>query len=343
MKKNLIYISTIIVLAVLIFFVVRYFVKNRNPLNVDVSDIELNLEIERFDLDLIDANNSWKAIESLQEKYGVFFEIYNKEIISIGGIENSSYLTYLSTFLNDYSVVEAHREVNRTYSDCSKLDIELTQGFKHLLFYYPDENIPRIVSFIAGFNHSVVLIDGFIAIGLDKYLGKECQLYDMLGIPQYAKDEMVPEQIPIDVFTAWAQDRYLYKSESDNLLSYMVYNGKILYFLDAMFPDFNQARKLKYTEEQLAYCCKFERDIWTNIIENKLLFDTDYFTIRKFVENAPNTYQFGPDSPPRIANWVGLQIVRNYIKNNNITLIELMEENDYQKILNSSQYNPKYK
>ncbi len=343
MKKILIYISSIIVLAVLLFFIVRYFAKNRNPLDIDVSDIELNLEIERFDVELIDVDNSWEAIEKLQEKYGEFFEIYNKEIISIGGIENASYLTYLNTFLNDYSVVEANREVKKIYSDCNKLNKELTQGFKHLLFYYPDEDIPRIVSFIAGFNHSVVLIDGFIAIGLDKYLGKECQLYDMLGIPQYAKAEMVPEQIPIDVLTAWAQDRYLYEPESDNLLSKMVYNGKILYFLDAMFPDFNQARKLKYTEEQFAYCSKFERDIWTNIIENKLLFDTDHFTIRKFVENAPNTYQFGPDSPPRVANWIGLQIVRSYVKNNEITLVELMEENDYQKVLNLSQYNPKYR
>ncbi|MDD4150439.1 MAG: hypothetical protein PHE33_10465, partial [Bacteroidales bacterium] len=229
MKKNLIYISAIIVLATLVFFIVRHYVKNRNPLDVDVSDIELNLELERFDRELLDVDNSWKAIESLQDRYGDFFEIYNNEIISIGGVDNSSYLIYLNTFLNDYSVVEANREVNKVYSDCSVLNSELTEGFKHLLFYYPDEEVPRIVSFIAGFNHSVVLIDGFIAIGLDKYLGKDCQLYDMLGIPQYAKDEMVPEQIPIDVLTAWAQDRYLFNPDADNLLSNMVYNGKILY------------------------------------------------------------------------------------------------------------------
>ncbi|MDD2636539.1 MAG: hypothetical protein PHW82_13690 [Bacteroidales bacterium] len=343
MKRIIIYISAIVVLAAIIIIILVVFFNNRNPLDVDVSDINLDVEIERFDLDLMEVNSLWENVEHLHDKYAAFFEVYNNEIISIGGIENSSYLTYLNTFLNDYSVVEANREVSKTFSDCSILNDELTEGFKHLLYYYPDEEIPRIVSFIAGFNHSVVLIDGFIGIGFDKYLGKECQLYDMLGIPQYAKDEMVPEQIPVDVFTAWAQDRYLYKPETDNLLSNMLYKGKILYFLDAMFPDFNQTRKLKYTEEQLAFCYKFERDIWTNIIENKLLFETDYFTIRKFVEKAPNTYHFGPDSPPRIANWIGLQIVRSYIENNSITLTELMKENDYQKILNLSQYNPKYK
>jgi hypothetical protein len=39
--------------------------------------------------------------------------------------------------------------------------------------------------------------------------------------------------------------------------------------------------------------------------------------------------------------WVGLQIVRSYMKNNDeVTLAELMNEKNPQKILNKSKYRP---
>lgn len=343
MKKNLIYITALVILAVAVFFVVRYFV-GRDPLDVDVSDIELTVEVERFDLELqnVPEGDPYKNIEKLNEKYSEFFEVYNYGIIGIGGVENSSYLTYLQTFLNDYSVTEATKTVGQLYKDMSKTNEELTGGFKHLLYYWPEVKIPRIVSFVAGFNHSVVVTGEFIGIGLDKYLGSDCELYNMLDIPEYSKMEMTRDQIAVDVITAWADDEYPFIPKNENLLEYMIYNGRRLYFLHAMFPDFEESRINKYTEDQLKFCKKFERDMWTAIIENKLLFVTDYFTIRKFVESAPFTAQFGPDSPPRTANWIGLQIVKSYVQNNNITLPELMDETDYQKILNLSGYDPDY-
>ncbi|HOZ30891.1 MAG TPA: hypothetical protein PLL66_08235 [Bacteroidales bacterium] len=343
-KKNLIYVVIITLLVVIGVFVIRHFV-NRNPLDVDVSDIDIEVRVERFDkeLDAVLDGDPYKKINKLSEKYTDFFEIYNYDIISIGGTENQSYLTYLQTFLSDYSVTEATKEVNRVFTDMSSIDDELTEGFKHLVYYYPKLKVPRIVSFIAGFNHSVIVTENFIGIGLDKYLGSDCELYNLLDIPDFARTEMVKEQIPIDVMSAYYEAQYPFMPKSENLLEYIIYNGRKLYFLDAMYPDFDEARKNKYTEKQLGFCKQYEREMWTNIIEEKLLFVTDYLTIRKFVENAPFTYQFGPDSPPRAANWLGLQIVKSYMKNNNVSVPELMEETDYQKILNLSGYDPKYK
>jgi len=343
-KRNLIYVVIITLLVVICVFVFRHFY-NKNPLDVNVSGIELDIKVERFDKELqkVFEGNSYDNVNSLSKKYKDFFEVYNYDVISIGGPENLSYLTYLQTFLNDYSVVEATKQVNKIYSDMSNIDSELTDGFKHLKYYYPEVNVPRIVSFIAGFNHSIIVTENFIGIGLDKYLGSDCELYDMLDIPEYARAEMVKEQISVDVMCAYYESQYPFTPKSENLVEYMIYNGRKLYFLDAMFPGFDEARKNKYTQKQLDFCKEFERDMWTNIIEEKLLFVTDYLTIRKFVENAPFTYQFGPDSPPRAINWLGWQIVKSYIKNNSVSIPELMDETDYQKILNLSGYDPKYR
>jgi uncharacterized protein YxeA len=134
MKKNLIYIIGILVLAVITFFVIRHFM-NKESLDVDVSKINISVKLERFDLELRKEDKTYADIENLYEKYGEFFEVYNYEIIGIGGIENSSYLTYLNTFLNDYAVIEASDEVEIDFDNCDVLNTELTDGFKHLKYY----------------------------------------------------------------------------------------------------------------------------------------------------------------------------------------------------------------
>ncbi|MDR2011134.1 MAG: hypothetical protein LBQ22_11715 [Bacteroidales bacterium] len=343
MKKRIVYIIIgILLIAGVIFFLSS--VLKKDPLIVDISDINLKVEVERFDKEFenILYGDSYKKIQDITMEYQDFFDIYNKHIIGIGSVNNASYLVYLNTFFNDYSVVEASKEVDKVFSDMRSINEDLTYSFRHIKYYYPEFEVPRIVSFIAGFNQSIVTMDGFIGIGLDKYFGEECSLYEMLDIPQYTRFEMTPEQITVDLVTALAKDRYTYEPESENLLNAMIYNGKILYFLDAIMPEFKEARKNKYTQDQLDFCYYYEKEMWTNLIENKLLFSSDYFTIRKFTENAPYTTQFGINSPPRAANWLGLQIVRSYMKHNNgVSLLDLMEDNNYQRILNLSQYSPK--
>ncbi|NLB85997.1 MAG: hypothetical protein GX793_02930 [Bacteroidales bacterium] len=343
MKKKyyILIIVSIILLGFLLFYI---FCKKKKEFEVDISKINLNIEIERFDKDFenIPKGDFYSQVEFMENRYEEFFEIYNYDIIAIVGSDNSAYLSYVNTFLNDFSVVQARKHVDKEFANMDDITEDLTYGFKHLLYYYPNAYIPRIVSFIAGFNQSVVLTDNYIGIGLDKYLGKDCELYDMLEIPEFSKIEMSREQIALDVLAAWVEAEYPFYSDSENLLDNMIYNGRKLYFLYSMFPNFEPERINKYTKEQMDFCEKFEREMWTSIIENKLLFSSDALTIKKFVGSAPFTYQFGQDSPPRTGNWLGFRIVHSYMKNNDIELDELMEELDFQKILNLSKYNPKY-
>ena len=55
---------------------------NSNQLDVDVSDIQANIEVERFDQELYKCsdNISYSVVGELAEKYPLFFEIYNMHI-----------------------------------------------------------------------------------------------------------------------------------------------------------------------------------------------------------------------------------------------------------------------
>ena len=316
---------------------------NRNPLNVDVSDIDANVQVERFDREFYSCSDdvSFSTVGQLAEKYPFFFDMYNMHIISCGTYSDKSYYECLRVFFSDYSVVEAYNAVNKEFANCDDVQKTLNDGFRHLLYYYPDMELPRVVTFVAGFNQSVVLMDGYVGIGLEKYLGEKCPLYDMLQIPDFAKREMQRKRIPVDVMTEWFHDMHPYAPETDNLVTRMIYNGMAMYFVEAMFPDMPETDRLTYTDEELDYCRHFERDMWTSLIENNYLFTTDMFTIKKFTENAPFTAPFGQECPARVANWTGLQIVKSYVENNKVSFTELMEETDYQKVLNLSEYNPR--
>ena len=59
------------------------------------------------------------------------------------------------------------------------------------------------------------------------------------------------------------------------------------------------------------------------------------------MNDGPFTAEITQDSPGRLGLWVGWRIVESYMRNNKgVTLHELINENDAQKILEQSFYKP---
>jgi hypothetical protein len=150
-------------------------------------------------------------------------------------------------------------------------------------------------------------------------------------------------KIPTDVLYSWAVSEFEFDESTNNLIANMIYHGKILYFLDAMFPEEPDYLKIGYQPEKLEWCIKNEAGMWTYLVEHQLLFNTDRMNMVRFIGAAPFTAPFTNESPGRTGIWLGWQIVKKYMKKNSGTTLQaLMLENDYQKILNESGYSPEY-
>ena len=67
------------------------------------------------------------------------------------------------------------------------------------------------------------------------------------------------------------------------------------------------------------------------------------YLIDNFISLAPFS-QFGlpadRDSPGGVGLWLGVQIWDAYMENNSISLLEVLNETDYMKVLNNSGYKP---
>lgn len=151
---------------------------------------------------------------------------------------------------------------------------------------------------------------------------------------------MIKENIACDCMRAWAMMEFPNKDSIENLLNTMIYNGKVLYFAKAMMPEKSDTVIIRYTKNELAYCVKSEKEMYAFMVENDLLFSTKYKDIMRFTKDGPFTAGF-KNSPARVGNWIGWQIVKKYIElNPQVSLKGLMETNDHQGIFIASKYNP---
>ena len=313
----------------------------RNPLKVDVSDVVIDFKFKNYENDLFaGANNLEQAIPQLEKEYGNFFELYNYHMIGIGGPGDETFYPQLKSFVTDTLIVNLKKQVDQTI-DKPQLKHDFEQAFKYYHHYFPEKVIPTVYTCVSGFNQSVVLADSLIGISLDKYLGADSNYYPRLGLPVYKIRNMNPKKIVPDAMYFWAMTEYPINPSASKVIENMIYQGSLYYFVDAMMPEVNDTLKIGYTARQLEFCKNSEAAMWAYMAEQNLLFSTKRMDIKRYVDDGPYTSSFTTESPGRVGAWLGWQIVCAYMKKNpEVTLKQLMEEQEYLLILNQSGYHP---
>ena len=315
----------------------------RTGLDVNVSGIEAEVKVERFDRALFGMSTDTleQAIGWFYESYGDFFDVFNVHVINIGPASSRRYSSYLSMFINDPVNREVYAYTNEVFQSMEGVNEHLSDGFRHYLYYYPDSLLPRVIGYVSRFNQGLLTVGHFIGVGLDQYLGSDCEYYAQMGTPLYLSRKKVPQRIPVDAMYAWATQLFPFNDSVDNVLTRMIHQGLLTYFLEAMYPGMDDALRLGFTDEQLTWCQRNEKQMWTHLVEEKLLFSTDPLVIRKLIEDAPTTSYYTRESPGRAAVWQGLQIVRAFVSRQpGLSFPEVMAQRDYQEILRLSRYHP---
>ena len=102
------------------------------------------------------------------------------------------------------------------------------------------------------------------------------------------------------------------------------------------------AQKINYSEDQLAWSKNNEEQIWRNFIEQEYLYSTDNKLGQRFLDPAPFS-KFGleldNDSPGRIGRFIGWQIVRAFMDKNDVSLQQMMEL-PAEELFKKSNYKP---
>lgn len=316
---------------------------SRNPLKIDISGIQEEVRIIRFEQELIKwgTHPGWEELTALRDEHPDFTDLFTDLIIRIGMLDNEEAVNGIHAFLTDTMIQSVYRLTEEQFEDFRKIEDDLVKAFKHYRYYYPERPLPDIYTCISGFNESAFVAEGFIGISLDKYLGSQTAYYTMLGIPRYKQRKMVPEMIPADVVYVWAMGEFNPGNKTVTVLDHIIHEGKLLYFMEAMMPEAPDSIITGFTAAQVEWCRNNEPQMWTFLIEKELLYSTKQMDIVRYINDGPQTSGFPQESPGRTGAWIGWQIIRKYMKRNpEVTLNQLMENTNYQEILNSSAYLP---
>jgi len=238
---------------------------------------------------------------------------------------------------------EIQIETNKAFKDLNKEKLEIESLFQHLKYYLPEFNIPRVITVASDvdYRRKVVITDSIVLLPLANYLGKDHFFYE--GIQNYIKQDLTPELMVVDMANEYAE-KNVYQPKRKSLIEEMVYFGKKLYFLDKVIPFKTEAQRISYTEDQLVWAKANEEQIWRYFIEKELLYSTDSKLPSRFINPGPFSKfykaEIDAESPDKLGQYIGWQIVKSYMKNNDTSFEDLLTKTA-EDIFNASKYKPR--
>ena len=282
----------------------------------------------------IDTADFAEGLKSIKDDYMVFLG---------GDLDNADAVAYLKAFAVDTFCIRLNDLVEKRFSDDRALKKEIKSVYQRMNYYYPGIMIPETYFYVSGVDYeipAVMIQPDAVLISLDYYLGNEDGIYDYIGMPRYRSLRCQPSYITRDLAQAFYDNMYARRAAKKDVLSEMINVGKQLYFIEAMNPTLPDSVLFGYSSQQAQWAQQYEADVWAAIVGNNMLYANDMMAFRNFFGDAPFTQAFSRESAPRLGEYIGLQIIRSYMTHNDVTLQELMKNNDLQQIFQDSQYKP---
>ena len=254
----------------------------------------------------------------------------------------------IAEFLGNKAYHSIYETIEKKYANgMADEEQALNLAFTRFHHFFPQKELPRrvIAQFSAFYGNVAVNDANDYGISLEYYLGADFEDYKWVdGINDYMRPNLRREKIVPDLVLGWL---YLSFPEtnagSNHLLDEMIYQGKLMYAAQAILPKDTPASLIMgYTTQQWSWCVENEKQMWNYIKENRHLYTTNRLNISKYINPAPYTAFFPQESPGKTGIWIGWRIVCQYMKNNpDVSMEQLMETTDSQKLLEDSGYNPK--
>jgi gliding motility-associated lipoprotein GldB len=310
----------------ILFFIISA-CSSTNAVEEEIAKIPVDITLDRFDQKFFNASK--EDFYQLKQDYPYLFpEQYPDSI--------------WQKRQRDSLQVLLQGEISKVYPSLAPFEKQLKPLFQHIKYYFPRLKDPKVILLTnnVDYQNKTVYADSLVLISLDTFLGANNPLYE--GIPQYIVRDMdiaylgahLSDEFAISVVPAPA-DR--------TLLAQMIYYGKRFYIKDILLPDTADEIKISYTEKEMNWVKENERFIWQYFIENELLYKTQSSYLLRFIEPAPFSkfyLEIDNESPGKIGQWLGWQIVRAFVSKNPDKTPEQILATPAQELFTKANYKP---
>lgn len=293
----------------------------------EIAQVDVNFEIYRFDREFAQANP--EDLPELKDKYPFLFPEQYPDSVWVA-------------MMQDSIQQEIEIEVQKAFPNLEEEKDELHRLFQHIKYYFPEFEEPDVITLTSevDYKNKVIAADDKLLISLDTYLGEEHHFY--MGLQTYLKKNFRREQIAPDAAQAYAE-KFVPRPENRTFLAHLVYYGKIQYLKQVFVPFKKDWEIIGYTEEELQWAKANEEQIWRYFIENQIIYDTDSQLYTRFLYPGPFSkfyLELDNESPDRLGQFIGLQMLRQYMERNQVSPQEMLEKTA-EEIFKNSNYKPK--
>lgn len=311
----------------------------------NVSGIQVELNEQRFDKIFfsLDTNHIEASLDNLQKRYPVFVNDYLYNLLAVPPNKDSA-LEKIKLFIHDYTPV--FDSVALKYPTFYKTTADVKHALQFVKYYFPNYQTPKnLITFIGPLEgYSNVLTASGFAVGLQLYLGKNYPAYNTDYIadvyPQYQSRRFEADYIPVDCIKNIITDIYPPKNNNQPLIYQMIEAGKRLYLLDQFLPETADSLKTGYTQKQLDGCYGHEALIWNYFVQNDLLYITDPGQTKDYMADGPKTEALGEESPGFVGQFVGWQIVKKWMQQDDKRTLPQLLQTPAKQIYEEAKYKP---
>jgi gliding motility-associated lipoprotein GldB len=294
----------------------------------EISNIDMNVVVKRFDKDFFHTDSS--SFDVLKKKYPYFIPRNGANVDSLWTIKKRDTLEQ-----------ELLEESIKVFPDFEEQTAELNLLFQHIKYNLPEFETPEVVTStsMVSYRDKILLQNNILLIAVDTYLGQDHKFY--AGIPRYISANLRKEQLVSDVAEVYAK-QFVQGGNQRSFINQMVYFGKQLYLKDVFMPFKSEASRIGYSDLELEWSKANESEIWSYFVEKDLLFSTETALSGRFIAPAPFSkfyLELDSESPGMLGRYIGWQIVRSFMKKNDVSLRELITM-DGKELFEKSKYKP---
>ncbi len=318
---------------------------SRNPLKVDVSKVDFQVEILRVD-QIFKAQNDLQSVAKVNNELSLkseeLYPYYTAEMLQVGAPNQDSTPVFLMRFISDSIMKIVQQGIDTEFGDFSSYENGIVEMFKHLKYHIPNAIMPeKIMTYNSTFTNGVLSTSNAIGLGLEMYLGGDNEIVQQIPFPEYFKKKMDVDFLLADISESWLTANVIEDQSDESFLSNLIYYGKLYYLIKSMLPDSEDHKILRYTADEEKWAEENEYDVWQHIVEQNWVYSSEMKLQMRYFRPAPTTVGI-EGSPAKLGQFIGWKIVNAYMENYpEVTVKELVAERNFTKILKSYKPNRK--
>ncbi|MEX1190890.1 MAG: hypothetical protein WEA99_02885 [Brumimicrobium sp.] len=308
---------------------------SENRLDVNIESIKVNIEHVNVDslyrdANLQEAKDHHKTLKSKLDDLYLFEVSQNIQ----KNVDTSSYKSIYDFYQSEY-IKTLEKEKLALFETMKLKKPIINNGFRYLKYHFNDVKIPMHIIYMNKLFSTIHCSDSSISVGLESYMSPENKTVKEIPnnqLYQWQKDRMNEEYITRDLLMHWIQV-HLFDEIDSKLAEHIVQAGKLLYILNATIPNAEERIILRYSSEDLEWAKENEKMTWDYLVKEQFLFENNDRDKANFLNEGPQTIGLPEESPDRMGQFIGYQMVKGYMSKNKALSLQKLLEEDYNSIL----------